>query len=413
MKLTTKYTPIAVAMTMLMASTVATAGGPGGPGGPGNGPGDLSLLVDLKLNARADLGLSVSKYENDTDVELERVYDTDRYIDVKGDIDVVGEIPVNSSSASLTSQNQNNYRNKSINYLTDNDAKAEENGLQGASGNIGLNITAGDNNAQDNSASLSKVDAAFVFAAADSISNQNAERNTYFNHGVRNDAVMGGNTLRDASGNIAVNISAGNSNLQANSLAASVNTSGTMAEATVSSQQTQDHNFTMNKGMLKQVSDTVQVTLEGSVSGNLPNARYVGTSDQIGDVYPDIWTGDSHPDGSADGHFDLDTATQGGSDLNGDGGALAFNESGRIIFQEQGAVTLGGTFTGEVVTTRWIVRPHHNNANFGGDALRGASGNIGVNIAAGTNNLQGNHLSIAAATGPGAPGNGGGGGEAP
>lgn len=397
MKLTTKYTPIAVAMTMLMASTVATAGG---PGGPGNGLGDPTLLVDLKLNARADLGLSVSKYENDTDVELERVYDTDRYIDVKGDIDVVGEIPVNSSSASLTSQNQNNYRNKSINYLTDNDAKAEENGLQGASGNIGLNITAGDNNAQDNSASLSKVDAAFVFAAADSISNQNAERNTYFNHGVRNDAVMGGNTLRDASGNIAVNISAGNSNLQANSLAASVNTSGTMAEATVSSQQTQDHNFTMNKGMLEKVYDTVNVTMRGGMRGT-----YEGTSDQIGDVYPDIWTGDTHPDGNQTGHFDLDTATQGGSDLNDDGGALAFSEAGTI--------GLRGVFTGQVVTARWIVRPHHNNANFGGDALRGASGNIGVNIAAGTNNLQGNHLSIAAATGPGAPGNGGGGGEAP
>ena len=46
MKLTTKYTPIAVAMTMLVASTVATAGGP--PGGPpGNGPGGPTLLVEI------------------------------------------------------------------------------------------------------------------------------------------------------------------------------------------------------------------------------------------------------------------------------------------------------------------------------------------------------------------------------
>lgn len=391
MKFATKYTPIAVALAALAASPAMA----NDTGGGGHTP-ELGLLVDLKVNARADLGLSVSEYHNDTDVEVEKVYDTDRYIDVKGDIDVDGLINVESSSASLTSQNQNNYKNKAFNFMTDNDAKAVENGLQGASGNIGLNITAGDNNAQDNSASLSRVDAEFVFAAADSISNQNAERNFYYNKGTRNDAVMAGNTLRDASGNIAVNVAAGNSNLQANSLAASVNSNGTMAEATVSSIQTQDHNFTKNEGMLRRVSDTVDVSLTGRLTGT-----YSGQSDQIGDVYPDIWTGDAHPAGSQIGHVDIDSAAQGATDLNNDGGAFAFNEAGNVA--------LGGTFTGQVVTTRWIVRPHHNNAELGGDALRGASGNIGVNIAAGTNNLQGNHLAIAAANrGPGAPGGGGG-----
>lgn len=391
MKLSTKYTPIAVALAALAA-------GPAMAGQPGHsGTLDVGILVDAKVNARADLGLSVSKYKNDTDVEVEKVYDTDRYVDVKGDIDVDGLINVESSSASLTSQNQNNYKNKALNFLTDNNAESVENGLQGASGNIGLNITAGDNNAQDNSAALSKVDAEFVFAAADSISNQNAERNTYFNYGAQNNATLGGNTLRDASGNIAVNVAAGNSNLQANSLAASVNTSGTMAEATVSSMQTQDHNFTDNKGMLKKVYDTVNVTMRGGMRG-----RYEGTSDQIGDIYPDIWTGDGHPDGTQIGHVDIDSDVQGAQDLNGDGGAFAFSE--------EGTIGLRGVFTGQVVTARWIVRPHQNNATLSGDALRGASGNIGVNIAAGTNNLQGNHLSIAAATG-GPAGGGGGGGE--
>jgi hypothetical protein len=40
-----------------------------------------------------------------------------------------------------------------------------------------------------------------------------------------------------------------------------------------------------------------------------------------------------------------------------------------------------------------------NNALFGGNALRGASGNIGVNVAAGVGNLQHNGLAIAAAPG--------------
>jgi hypothetical protein len=406
MKLVTKYTPIAIALAALAAGPAMADRYSGG--GYNKSP---NKMVDHKTNIRTDIGYSNSKYENDTDVEVEKTYDTDRYVNVVGTVDVEGVINVESSSASLTSQNQNNYKNKSINSLTDNNALAIENGLQGASGNVGLNIAAGDNNAQDNSAALSKIDAAFVFAAADSISNQNAERNVYINHGTRNNAVLAGNTLRGATGNIAVNIAAGNSNLQANSLAASVNSNGNMAEATVSSQQTLDHNFTMNKGMLKRVSDTVDVSMEGSVSGYLPDATYVGQSDQIGDVYPDTWTGDAHPAGSQTGHIDLDDEAQGAVDLNGDGGALAFNESGKIVFAEEGLVTLGGTFTGQVVTTRWIVRPHQNNAALGGDALRNASGNIGVNIAAGTNNLQGNHLSIAAANGGATAGGGTGGGE--
>jgi hypothetical protein len=395
MKLSTKYTPIAVALAALAA-------GPAMAGQPGHsGTLDVGILVDAKVNARADLGLSVSEYKNDTDVEVEKTYDTDRYVDVKGDVDVDGLINVESSSAALTSQNQNNYKNTNIDdghgdFLVDNNAEAVENGLQGASGNIGLNISAGTNNAQDNSAALSKVDAAFVFAAADSISNQNAERNSYAYKGNQFDATLGGNTLRDASGNIAVNIAAGNSNLQANSLAASVNTSGTMAEATVSSQQTQDHNFTSQQGMLEKVYDRVNVTMVGGMVGG-----YQGTSDQIGDLYADSWTGDTHPDGTQTGHIDFDNEAQGAVDLNDDGGAFAFNE--------EGTIGLLGVFSGQVVTARWIDRPHQNNATLSGNALRGASGNIGVNITAGTNNLQGNHLSIAAATG--GPAGGGGGGE--
>lgn len=390
MKLSTKYTPIAVALAALAAGPAMA-----------DGTADLTLLVDAKVNARADLGLSVSKYKNDTEVTVEKTSDTDRYIDVKGDIDVDGTIPVGSSSAALTSQNQNNYENTNIDdghgdFLVDNNAEAVENGLQGASGNIGLNISAGTNNAQDNSAALSKVDAEFVFAAADSISNQNAERNSYAYKGNQFDATLGGNTLRDASGNIAVNIAAGNSNLQANSLAASVNTSGTMAEATVSSQQTQDHNFTSQQGMLEKVYDRVNVTMVGGMVGG-----YQGTSDQIGDLYADSWTGDTHPDGTQTGHVDFDSEAQGAVDLNDDGGAFAFNEEGKI--------GLLGVFSGQVVTARWIDRPHQNNATLSGNALRGASGNIGVNITAGTNNLQGNHLSIAAATG--GPAGGGGTGE--
>ncbi len=400
MKLTTKYTPIAIALTAILASPLAMAQ-----------DDTLELFIDAKINARADLALSTSEYEQETSVEVKTESKTERNVDVEGDVIVSGNIPVGSSSAALVSQNQNNNHNDVENEIVDNNAVANGSALSGASGNIGLNITAGDNNFQDNSAALSQVDAAFVFANAETIANQNAEFNTVSNHGTNNSAGLAGSALMDATGNIGVNVSAGNSNLQTNSLAAAVNTTGTMAQATVSSLQTGDHNDTHNHGKHYVVKDATWVTMYGGVTNKEDvQGTYVGTSDQIGDVYPDTWTGDTHPNGTQTGHFDLDTETQGGSDLNGDGGALAFNENGTVTF-EAGDLQLKGAFTGLVFNTHTVFRPHENNATLGGNAMSGASGNIGVNIAAGTNNLQGNHLSIAAATGGTPPAGGGGGGE--
>lgn len=403
MKFTTKYTPIAIALTAILASPLAMAD---------NDNDSLDLYIDAKINARADLALSTSEYKNETSVKIKKESNIKRDVDIEGEVTVSGNIPVGSSSAALVSQNQNNNHNDVENSIVDNNAVANGNAMSGGSGNIGLNITAGDNNFQDNSAALSKVDAAFVFADAETIANQNAEFNTVSNHGTNNTAGLAGSALMDATGNIGVNVSAGNSNLQTNSLAAAVNTSGTMAEATVSSLQTGDHNSTHNHGKHYVVKDATWVTMYGGVSNKDDvQGTYVGTSDQIGDVYPDTWTGDTHPDGTQTGHFDLDTDTQGGSDLNGDGGALAFNDQGTVTF-EAGDLQLKGAFTGLVVNTHTVFRPHENNATLGGNAMSGASGNIGVNIAAGTNNLQGNHLSIAAATGNGTtPPGGGGGGE--
>lgn len=109
--------------------------------------------------------------------------------------------------------------------------------------------------------------------------------------------------------------------------------------------------------------------------------------DQVGNVYPDMWSGPSHTGGTATGHFDLDTATQGYSDLNGDGGALAFRGTDDSV--------LSGTISGEMPVNRIAYTFHSNDATLGGSALAGASGNIGVNVAAGSNNLQRNSLSIA------------------
>ncbi|HEY8353921.1 MAG TPA: hypothetical protein VIK69_02770, partial [Methylophilaceae bacterium] len=143
-------------------------------------------------------------------------------------------------------------------------------------------------------------------------------------------------------------------------------------------------------------------------------------------VYPDIWTGGAssndvgqhspHPGGDPSGHFDLDTQTQGGSDLNGDGGALAFNNSGSysgteggvLGFVEAGAQVLSGTVTGSLPVVVSVNLATTNTSTLAGNALQNASGNIGVNIASGTNNQQFNGLAISATHAPTAGGNGGG-----
>ena len=233
---------------------------------------------------------------------------------------------------------------------------------------------------------------------------------TYYNwtdnYAQRNRASMGSGALQGASGNIGVNIASGNNNVQKNALAGAVGF-GAMSVATVNVQQHAHDNYTNNLPISETREDTINITLaptEGEGGGlyfNLPDANYQGQSDQIGDVYPDIWSGDEHPAGDQLGHIDLDTDTQGGSDLNGDGGALAFNEDGTVSFGELSEVQLMGSLSGTaVIQTQVINERGWNRSTMGSNAMANASGNIGVNITTGTNNLQNNSLAIAALRGP-------------
>ena len=196
---------------------------------------------------------------------------------------------------------------------------------------------------------------------------------------------------------------------------------------------------------------SADIALSGGYAGSSSNGSYTGSasgsstgvSDQIGNVYPDIWldgspgfdstTGRSvvhnQPGNTYFAHSDFDTQTdardtsgnmlpQSVTDPSGDGGVLAFNnndtysgtEGGTLAFNEAGDIRLSGsaTWNSFSVETMWV--PTTNTANLSGNALQGASGNIGVNIAAGTNNQQYNGLSIAASFGNGSttPPNGGG-----
>lgn len=385
-----KFTPVALAVAALIASPVAFADN-----------GDDHLLTakaDLELNV--DVDVTTSRSNVDVDIQKDVNYEENVNINVDSYIEP------DAYARAIINDTQSNKLNAGFNTLHDNDASASGDALSNAAGNIGLNITAGDNNQQDNSAAMAVADAEMTFGAADAQahSSQDGELNYTLNLGVSNDASLRDNALQNASGNIGVNISAGNNNQQKNNLSVAVSTGG-VGLAMVTTDQESDRNLTVNHG--KVVTLNASGSYEGSV--NL-SGSYSGQSDQIGNVYPDVWANTpndnpttAHPtDDPFVAHIDLDTNTQGGSDLNGDGGALAFNEAGDI--------TLSGYTSGSYRHSWDVFVPTSDTASLSGNALSGASGNIGVNVASGTGNQQVNSLAMSVSTGTGMGGgmNGGG-----
>ncbi|RDZ26583.1 hypothetical protein [Lysobacter silvisoli] len=159
-------------------------------------------------------------------------------IDVSGSVKVKGKIRVASESAAVVDQDQVTEDNWSLGD-GDHDADLTDNALNAAQGNIGANVAAGVGNAQANDTALSSVDGEKVFASAMVFSNQasynnfatSSQQDTYYS------ANLDGDALADAKGNIGVNVAAGVGNGQTNAMAASVNSSGTIAKATADSEQ--------------------------------------------------------------------------------------------------------------------------------------------------------------------------------
>lgn len=232
-------------------------------------------------------------------------------------------------------------------------------------------------------------------AEAETFSNQYSYNNENPSSGT-NDAWVGDRVGSGFSGNIGVNVVAGNNNAQANQLALAEN-SGVMALATASSNQSVHGNLSVGQGSTQDAS--MEVTLTGSASG-----EYEGIADQRGDVYLDTWTGPTHPAGNNTGHIDVDGEVQGAQDDLGDGGAFVFTELGTIHL---GEIELTGSLPVVNVVPNAVV----NNASLTGDAFSDASGNIAINVAAGNGNLQGNALAIASISTPAVVSPPGGGGE--
>ena len=161
----------------------------------------------------------------------------------------------------------------------------------------------------------------------------------------------------------------------------------------------------------ERLTDTVNVTLNGTVTaGDDAVGSYSGTGNayQQTNFYPDDWNGNTHSGGSQTGHSDWDINTQGAvANPNRPGvGGMAWDtdQEGVIDLSD---MELVASLTGTVTTTKWLNVDATNTAQLSGSAFSGASGNIGVNVSAGTGNLQANSLALAVAQ----PSTGGGGGN--
>ncbi|MBY5968469.1 hypothetical protein LCL99_12725 [Halomonas denitrificans] len=384
----------------------------------------------MKTFQKAPLALAISALLAAPAAMAENRFDTDSYMDsdvnnrydvhIKNDSHTYKRLGAlggsifydpNYSGATVDSK-QFSDDNEASQSLTKNNATLGSGALQGASGNVGVNVAAGDNNQQANDAALSSSDAATVFGQSASFSFQSASNNTTDISASPNNARMGTNALRNASGNVGVNVAAGIGNAQHNSLAASVNTASGSADATSGGVQASFGNTSMTGGEVVTLTNTSayleKTALRGGYVGG-GRGSYEGDWAQTNDVYPEIWQGGAGHSGGEVlwGHIDFD---DNGPTIGGlkNEGKFEGEESGTLSFRERGRISLGGVSAGFSIDTRQRLVYQENNASLGTNALAGATGNIGVNIAAGGGNMQRNSLSIASSMGGTSMGGGGG-----
>jgi hypothetical protein len=205
-------------------------------------------------------------------------------------------------------------------------------------------------------------DAEFVFGSAldaETFSNQSAVGNMTYNTGVVNTATVDGNVGVGASGNIGINVAAGSTNAQANQLALATSNGAVSALATASSNQIAGGNMVSNAPLAVLETSGSVIELSGTAAGS-----YAGGGDVL-------------LAGGEEGDDPEETP-------------LSFTEAGDMDLSE---INLSGSS----YNWSWAYAGHENTAEISGSTLSGATGNIGLNVAAGSNNLQGNSLAIASA----------------
>jgi hypothetical protein len=276
-------------------------------------------------------------------------------------------LSISAGAGATVIDSQDSNGNTVLNQGTRNSAAAD-NSLNGSNGNMGANVAGGDGNQQDNAAALATADESFIFgsAAAASSASQSNSGNAVANYSNTNAASLT-NSGNNGSGNIGINVTAGDFNQQKNNLAIAVS-GGRVAAAAAAADQTSTGLQVANNGTQVYKTDTLR-----------------GTFNAAG-VFVAAGTAVSKPSGGGHGGHDNDYR-------NGHGG----HDNGPVKsdFVAVGVFGLAGVTTQQYLTPDGWKNPVTNTAVMQ-NSMNGFSGNGGANVSSGVGNQQSNSLSIAA-----------------
>lgn len=272
---------------------------------------------------------------------------------------------INAGAGATVIDTQGSGGNGVLNQNTRNNGTMD-NSANGSQGNLGANVAAGDGNQQDNVAAIATADERFIFGSAVAVSSatQTNTGNIVNNFSTQNNANLT-NSANNSSGNIGVNVTAGDFNQQKNNLAIAVS-GGRVAVASAAANQT-------STGL--SVNNTADRTYTKETLGG----AFAAYGQYEGEGHGYVERKDDKP-GHGGGWDD-----RGGNKPQKD----------KLTFTEEGSFVLGGVYTYQVLKPTGWANPVVNNANMS-NSLNGVSGNVGANVSAGSSNQQSNSLSIAA-----------------
>ncbi len=258
MKHLIRKSSIAIAVAFALSSSAVWAASDGS-----------TSISTVSSNSSSDpTNSSISTY-NDTSVSLYKDVNVHKDLNLTGDVAIVGKILVNSNAMAIVDNKQLNYNNYVD--MPDPAFTATTGDISTNSGNLGVNVTAGENNQQDNAAAIATADASFVLGSTDA--EVFVQQSVWNNQQYISGATLNAETNVNANtGNVGVNVSAGVSNLQKNNLAISTGTSGLAEASSATLQETTGISTMLTADILPggPVPVTYTSTLVG-VAGNTGN----------------------------------------------------------------------------------------------------------------------------------------------
>ncbi|MDD2749660.1 hypothetical protein [Acidithiobacillus sp.] len=439
MKTSIKLSPVAIAIAALVAAPMAFAAGASVNNGQQsssntqisvmNSTNHANMLGNAGAGSVGNVGVNIATGNQNQQSNA-------------GSLAANGKIHAASTAAVSATQGQG--RNLAIQMVNgSNNVNMTDHALSGASGNIGANMASGIFNQQQNNLAVSSAKKA-VSSTATTSTSQNLGQNlsasvyNFGSQGNANNTQIGGSALSNTAGNIGVNQAAGISNQQSNSMAlASVSKKTTKSDASTYTAQSQGQNLAIQVVGGANAVDLTAHALQGA-AGNIGVNMASGSFNQqqnstsIASAAKKAGMVDSATNTSQNMGSEANLSTLnyghmvGGSNETGVYGNVLSNAAGNIglnqaagISNQQSnslAIATGSKSYGATATTgtsqsmggvlssqgipvifgplAWYLSYQNNAAGIGSNALQGATGNIGVNLASGANNQQGNSTAL-------------------